>query len=438
MAQGQQRRVKLGSLVPFPGNAKAHDMGAIVESLEKNGQYRPLVVQQSTMQVLAGNGTLEAMQYLGWDECDVWLVDCDDETAVRINIVDNRANELGDVEYGRLARLLEGLGSDTVGTGYTSREVTSILSWAQEQADESTKVALEAVESASATTQAQTRAVLDSLSDNATESDTAGGEEPEPDEGLPEYEEKTIHRLDDTVQFLPSSAAWEMPELRDDMLLDRVPDDLETWSGPNTTTDRGQHFLYVFHTDSTVGMPFDRSLLAFYTSDERFANWWADPSYYVERLVAAGYMGAIEPDYSVGEGIPQAVNLYNVYRNRWCARFMQEAGVKIIPNISISGETQDHEWLYAGIPVGVPVVALQVQALVENDQDEITRWLRGMTAMLKPGKIIAYGNEAGHTMVEKVRLKTPVQYVLNRSAKLNQWREERDAKITAKTGRATR
>lgn len=62
--------VKITSLILDPTNARQHNQGnldAIKGSLKLFGQRKPLVVTQSNM-VVAGNGTLEAAQNLGWDE----------------------------------------------------------------------------------------------------------------------------------------------------------------------------------------------------------------------------------------------------------------------------------------------------------------------------------------------------------------------------------
>ena len=77
-----------------PRNVRQGDVGAISESLKAHGQYRPIVVQRSTGYVLAGNHTFMAAKSLGWDKIAVTYVDCDEEQATRILLVDNRANDL--------------------------------------------------------------------------------------------------------------------------------------------------------------------------------------------------------------------------------------------------------------------------------------------------------------------------------------------------------
>lgn len=86
--------VDLSRLAPYARNPRRGDLAAIRESLERNGQHRPLVVNCRTMQVLAGNHTLRAAKQLGWHEIAVTFVDVDEEQAKRIALVDNRANDL--------------------------------------------------------------------------------------------------------------------------------------------------------------------------------------------------------------------------------------------------------------------------------------------------------------------------------------------------------
>lgn len=68
--------VPLEALVPDPNNTRAHpkeNIDAIKASLKRFGQVLPILVRDSDSQVVAGNGTLEAMKELGWTECKAAL-----------------------------------------------------------------------------------------------------------------------------------------------------------------------------------------------------------------------------------------------------------------------------------------------------------------------------------------------------------------------------
>jgi ParB-like chromosome segregation protein Spo0J len=100
------QNVALNTLTLHPKNVRQGDVGAIVESLNLHGQYRPIVAQKSTGYILAGNHTWKAASALGWKEIAVTYVDVDDDQAARILLVDNRANDLATYDDVSLANLL--------------------------------------------------------------------------------------------------------------------------------------------------------------------------------------------------------------------------------------------------------------------------------------------------------------------------------------------
>lgn len=118
--------VPLEQLHPWPGNARRGDVDTVRASLRKHGQYRPLVVQASTMRVIAGNHTLQALQEEGAGAARVELVDVDDDTAERINLVDNRASDKAGYDTQALLDQLQQL-PDLDGTGYQAGDVDRLL-----------------------------------------------------------------------------------------------------------------------------------------------------------------------------------------------------------------------------------------------------------------------------------------------------------------------
>ncbi|GGW99987.1 ParB/Srx family N-terminal domain-containing protein [Streptomyces chryseus] len=155
--------IPLAQLTPFPGNAKRGDVGAILTSLARNGQYRSLVVRQvepDRYVVLAGNHTTQAIAAHGPGDCGMtvkvgdeerpcgvcgnepWepvarceVVTCDDDTAKRVNLVDNRAADLGTYDDQALAELIAGL-DDLGGTGWTDEDLGDLLTAIEEAAAE--------------------------------------------------------------------------------------------------------------------------------------------------------------------------------------------------------------------------------------------------------------------------------------------------------------
>jgi len=94
---------------PHPRNVRQGDVGAISQSLDHHGQYRPIVVHKATGNILAGNHTYHAAAALGWTEIACTFVDCDEEQALRILLTDNRANDLASYDDAALVDLLKEL-----------------------------------------------------------------------------------------------------------------------------------------------------------------------------------------------------------------------------------------------------------------------------------------------------------------------------------------
>lgn len=116
-------RVRIADLVQYPGNAKRGDVPAIRASLEENDQFAPVVVQKSTMYVLAGNHTVQAAGQAGWEEIDAVVVDVDDRRALKINLAANRTADRGGYDTDARAALLTLLEGDYEGTGYGPEDI---------------------------------------------------------------------------------------------------------------------------------------------------------------------------------------------------------------------------------------------------------------------------------------------------------------------------
>ena len=123
--QVQARIVPIESLKPYPINPRRGNLRAIEESLRTNGQYRPIVVQETTQYILAGNHTWLAAKNLGWSEIAITVVDCDERSAKKIVLADNRTSDLGSFDDSLLLELLEQLDS-WEGTGYDTDEFDKI------------------------------------------------------------------------------------------------------------------------------------------------------------------------------------------------------------------------------------------------------------------------------------------------------------------------
>ena len=122
---GEIQSLAISSLVPYPTNPRRGDVDAIAASLQVHGQYRPIVVQESSRQVLAGNHTMKAAKKLGWKKIKVVMVNVSDDEARKIVLADNRLTDLAQYNEPLLKSLLEAL-PDLEGTGFTDAEMQSL------------------------------------------------------------------------------------------------------------------------------------------------------------------------------------------------------------------------------------------------------------------------------------------------------------------------
>jgi hypothetical protein len=112
-------------------NPRRGDVSAIMASLERNAQYRPIVVNAGTLtgrplEVLAGNHTLLAARELDWPTIQCWEIDVDEQAATLIVAADNRIADLGTYDEAELIALLS-LAGDLTGTGYSNGDLADLL-----------------------------------------------------------------------------------------------------------------------------------------------------------------------------------------------------------------------------------------------------------------------------------------------------------------------
>lgn len=123
--------VPVDQLTPYPGNARRGDVARIQESIKRHGQYRALVVQElddgATRIILAGNHTHAALKAEGYATARCEIIHCTPDEAARINLADNRMAELGDYDTEALIAILENLGGDYDGTGYTQDDLDDLI-----------------------------------------------------------------------------------------------------------------------------------------------------------------------------------------------------------------------------------------------------------------------------------------------------------------------
>lgn len=357
----QTEMVAVSALKPYGKNPRKGNVRAIAESLATNKQYRPIVVQKSTKQILAGNHTWQAAQTLGWKQIAVVFVDVDDDQAKKIVLADNRTNDLAEYDDKVLGELLSSLGTIT-GTGYSESDMEAIMSSFSQSMDDIDDVGLDM----------ETRATLSAdpfLADTGIDDDDdepistiIDDEEDDTLEGTTSELGGVVELSDD--KLFPGCGAWDFPKLREDMLMTELPPDLRTWAGSATRDDdHDGYWLYNWGVDSTSGMKdLSKIVLAFYTHDEYFDPWWDYTSRYVGKLLNAKVKYAIMPNFSTGE-LPKAVSIFQNYKSFWIARYLQEVGIRVMPDMECRYDPEFQQAWRKCLPKSVPFLSMQMQNL---------------------------------------------------------------------------
>lgn len=190
------------------------------------------------------------------------------------------------------------------------------------------------------------------------------------------------------IMFFESTNKYGFPDLLPDLLSD-MPDDIETWAGNDASNLAHEGwYLYNYGTDSMRGLDCERSIISFYTEDYRFDSWYTDTPKYVSKLLNAGFKAAVTPNYSLYKEDPIALHVYAVFRSRYVGRYLQEAGIPVIPDLDW-GIHEDLEFCLLGIPKNAPCLMMQLQSAYIDDQ--AVSDLGAVLDELRPEKLVLYG-----------------------------------------------
>jgi ParB-like chromosome segregation protein Spo0J len=126
--------VDVGAVSEHPDNPRRGDTAAIGESIEANGLYGAIVVHAGSGRILAGNHRWRAARDAGIGKLPAIMVDCDEDTARRILLTDNRTAELAAWDDAALVSLLNELAVSAgglAGTGYDEAALAAMINEAR-------------------------------------------------------------------------------------------------------------------------------------------------------------------------------------------------------------------------------------------------------------------------------------------------------------------
>jgi len=119
---------------------------------------------------------------------------------------------------------------------------------------------------------------------------------------------------------------------------------------------------------------------------ERF---WNRPLNYLERFKDCTVMS---PDFSLLVGMPEPLQMFQVYRNRLVGYIWQSKGLNVVPCISWS-DKQSFEYCFNGVEVGSVVAISNVGCRNLDNKKFFDSGFDAMIEKLKPSKILFMCNK---------------------------------------------
>jgi hypothetical protein len=84
----------------------------------------------------------------------------------------------------------------------------------------------------------------------------------------------------------------------------------------------------------------------FYVDDYKFNALWDDPS----KIINSGASAIVEPNISLYETTPISYGIFQIYRKRWLARFLQDYNIDVFVDLNVTEKFMPYNRL--GIPLG--------------------------------------------------------------------------------------
>jgi hypothetical protein len=117
----------------------------------------------------------------------------------------------------------------------------------------------------------------------------------------------------------------------------------------------------------------------FFLEDYRFEPVWSTPRKGASYVRGVG--AALSPDFSLYRDWLLALQVFNVYRNRWCGAYWSSLGVRIIPTVSWSDE-DSYPFCFLGVEEGSAVAISSVGVDLDN-AEERRLFTQGCTEMIE-------------------------------------------------------
>ena len=132
-------------------------------------------------------------------------------------------------------------------------------------------------------------------------------------------------------------------------------------------------------------------MVHFFLYDYRFERVWKNPDNDIEKL--SRYRAVLSPDFSMYLEMAPVMQLYNIFRNRWCGAYWASKGLRVIPSVNW-GDESTFDFCFQGVEKGSTVaVSTYMASESEHHKDQKEWFMAGYNEMLRqiePERIICY------------------------------------------------
>lgn len=174
----------------------------------------------------------------------------------------------------------------------------------------------------------------------------------------------------------PGSGRWHIPIIQKADFSEEEFQDLRLIGYDRTKPDDERHLDRMVH---------------FFLYDYKFERVWKRPDQDVEKL--KHYRAILSPDFSTYLEMAPIMQLYIVFRNRWCGAYFSSKSIRVIPTVSWGNE-DTFDFCFDGIPRGSTVaVSTYMAGAHGNHADQKEFFMKGYREMLRriePERIICY------------------------------------------------
>jgi len=213
--------------------------------------------------------------------------------------------------------------------------------------------------------------------------------------------------LVDELEF-KMSGKYDFPILSDMIMTDSEIGELTTFA--NDKADKPP-YLYIYQTLSKEVQRniLPQSIIGFYTGDVALEGIYNQPSIVTQNIINYKVKGCVMVDFSTYFNSSNSIQLYNIYRSLWVARYWQESGVKIIP--SLLGSKKNIEDYLKVLPKHT-TVCFQLHRKYNNDEFKEKRFIISeMISKLEPSQLIIYGEPKSYEKIKDIVSGIKVQFL---------------------------